>query len=150
MTLNPNQFGDPPVPEGHVRLYRGEYAPNGGLPDPNRKKMLPWLEQRIMRDRDKSINKVNGRWGTADLEVAKLHPFDDPGSAQLVKFVDVPSHVYEKIKGLGDQPSEIARWSANPTNEVIIPEEYSGKLTVSREHSPSKGLELHDNQDTYL
>lgn len=150
MTLNSQQFGDPPVPEGHTRLYRGEYAPSGAIPDPNRKKMLPWLEQRITRDRDKTINKVNGRWATADLDVAKLHPFDDSGSEQLVKFVDVPNHVYDKIKGLGDQPIEIAKWSANPNNEVIIPEEYSKGLSVSREHSPAKGLELHDNQDTYL
>jgi hypothetical protein len=148
MVVNPHQFGDLPVPEGHTRVYRGELAPGG---KPLDGKPLPkWLASRVQND--KVINRVNGRWATGSPEYAQLFPFGETGNdvVKLVKYVDVPNHVYAQIHGLADQPDDIKGQSGNPKDEVILPEEYASKLQVSRDHSTAKGLELWDNQDTYL
>jgi hypothetical protein len=166
MTLNPQQFGDPPVPEGHVRMYRGDWAPGG---DPERLKN--WLRPHEKREATKQSianmvehfskhNKkfaartsVQGRWVTPDPELAKSYPYGDAewiGSATLVNYVDVPHHVWEQSKNLADQPTDVKQLSRMVEHEAIVPKEYQTKFRPSREHSPQAGLDIIDNQDTYL
>ena len=166
MTLNPNQFGDPPVPEGHVRLYRGDWAP-GGDPEQLKTWLDPYEKREARRARiaqhiehfSKHNTKfaartsVQGRWVTPDPELAKVYPYGDAewiGSATLVNYVDVPHHVWEQTKNLADQPIEVQRLSRMSEHEAVVPPEFKDKFKTSREHSPKAGLDIIDNQDTYL
>jgi hypothetical protein len=104
-------------------------------------------------------NSVQGRWVTPHPQLAASYPLDryeldkegiETVDAPIVNYVDVPNHVYEQIEGLKDQPTDVRHLSRMAEHEAVLPEEYVGKLTPSREHSSAKGLEILDNQDTYL
>lgn len=166
MTLNRDQFGDPPAPKGHIRLYRGDWAP-GGDPD----SLKQWLQNReeykvkqdklsklvelgMQRNPDMAARaSVEGRWVTPHPDlVAKHYPQDKgiAGAATLVNYVDVPNHVWESIKGLKDQPDSVRALSGMPEYEAVLPEEYKPQMRVSRKLSSKEGLDIIDNPNTYL
>lgn len=147
------------MPEGHTRLYRGDWAPGDNpivlgsfLSSPEQREAL--ASRMTLRNKNPRMvarNSVEGRWVTPDPKLAASYPIDKTDDdATLVNFVDVPNHVWEGIKGLQDQPTEVRHLSRMAEDEAIVPEEYKGKFTPSREHSSAKGLEILDNQDTYL
>lgn len=168
MTINPIQFGDVPVPEGHTRLYRGDWAPGGNPDDLDKWKltheerekhtarMARLVQSGLRRNADFAARaKVEGRWVTPNPELAKGYPYPEvstfPNSAvNIVNFVDVPNHVWESIQGLKDQPEDVRRLSRMAEDEAILPEEYKSRLTLSRQFSPQEGLDRVDNQNTYL
>ena len=166
MTVNPIQFGDVPVPEGHTRLCRGDWAPGndpGHLQDMamGHEERLEEMKKRAARHntfvkRNKEYaarSAVEGRWVTSDPKLAQSYPVEkdsEPQSATVVNFVDVPNHVWEQIQGLKDQPDEVRYFSKMVEHEAVIPEEYLPRMTLSRQFSPQEGLDVVDNQNTYL
>lgn len=166
MTVNPIQFGDVPVPEGHTRLYRGDWAPGndpGHLQDMamGHEERLEEIKKRTVRhNRFLKLSKeyaarsaIEGRWVTPDPKLAQSYPVEkdsEPHLATVVNFVDVPNHVWEQIQGLKDQPDEVKYFSKMKEHEAVIPEEYLPRMTLSRQFSTQEGLDVVDNQNTYL
>jgi hypothetical protein len=114
----------PPVPKGYVRFYRGDYAEGGRVAGPSTNpEWLASQPEMITRGR------IQGRFVTEDLEYAKKYPMNmDPDEVGVVRYVDVPSDVAKRIRGLRDQADDVRALSKSPDAEAILPDEYVGQL----------------------
>ena len=117
--FDPNEMPDktgtlPPVPEGMIRLYRGESAKVGDVPD--------WVMQGLKENG--SLN-AQGRWWSQDLEIANWYK-NDAGENGRVVWQDVPADVVAKaqVSTLDDM---VKKFSLDPANEFFLPAEYVGK-----------------------
>jgi hypothetical protein len=85
-------------------------------------------------------NKVQGRWVTDNLDLARTYPTNlSPEEKAIIRYVDVPEAVAQRIRGLADQPEDIRALSADIKNEAILPQEYMSKL---RDFSESPSIDV--------
>lgn len=101
------------VPKGMVRVYRGETAKKGDVPE--------WVKQRLI---ESGSADAQGRWWTTDLEIAKWYATDAPEGR--VVFQDVPAEVVEAAR-VTKAPATVKKFSADPENELFLPPEFVGK-----------------------
>ncbi len=114
----------PAIPEGMVRLYRGEVSPafKGNVPD--------WVQQGL---KESGALEARGRWYTNNVENVKWY-LNEAGDHGRVLYVDVPAETAQQAHLL-NQPPEIQRFSLDPTTEYFLPREMA-----------SSGLELTPRQ----
>lgn len=98
-----------------VRLYRGQAAKGSGAGVPD------WVKD---EPKFKATQQATGRWWTEDPSIAQWY-VNEAGESGHLTYLDVPAEVANASR-LSKHP-EAARFSADPENEVFLPEEYAGK-----------------------
>jgi hypothetical protein len=139
--------GLPAVPEGHVRLFRGEAldaAVAAGAEAARASKGLSWIDQQPEMITRK---EVRGRWFTDDRALAETYPSNrDPGELNRLVYVDVPKAEYDKMIGLQDQPAEVRKLSLSPEREIVLPKAYTSKVrSVTRDEGKRLALPLNQS-----
>jgi hypothetical protein len=115
---------DPPTPEGHVRLYRGETdLPNEGTPMPD------WVAE---NPEFKAMLEATGRWFVRDRETAEYYNREFGDNSGRVSYVDVPVADVENYLS-ANQP-DARRFSAagRETEESFVSKELAAKRLPSR------------------
>ena len=123
----------PPVPEGHVRLWRGQ-PPEGRRGAGAAPRDLPGAQR----------EELSGRWFTPDRTTSRGYMADVGGHELRGKgrqfYVDIPQDEYDRIAGLADQTEAVRRaagWRPSQealggkvkgSDEVIIPDQYLSQV----------------------
>lgn len=121
----------PPVPEGHVRLYRGQAVAHEPMYKDRGEFVYPAQD---------SGSEFKGRWFTPDKKMAEHY-----GQEGEAYYVDVPK---SKLDEINQHPLKV---SEGAKTEVILPKEYAAKAVRyrrgptsgaqrSQELAPKKGL----------
>jgi hypothetical protein len=129
-TVSPNTE-EPPIPEGHVRLYRGQQVPGSG-------KGLPeWVKNDPKR---KAAAEAEGRWFTNNKAEAQ-HYADEAGDKGEVTYVDVPKEIADRYQAANDPEASKQVHSTKrdkPNDEHFLPPEYKSKAKPVATAPPPK------------
>lgn len=120
----------PPVPDGHVRLYRGESAPT-------QRKVIPeWIRQ---NKQALGIYDAEGRWFTNNLDNAVWYKND--ADVGRIVYVDVPEEI-AKANKLNKQSKDVQKFSRDLETEFFLPREWANKKVVTdlQKNTPSGWL----------
>jgi hypothetical protein len=93
--------GEPPVPEGMTRLYRGTGSSIKGV----------------------GPESMRGRWFFSDREAAEVWAAPSKGK---VTYVDVPTSQIEQFR-VKNQAESVSSWSLDPDNEFFVPRDVADR-----------------------
>lgn len=109
---------EPPVPEGHTRLYRGETTKEGGANLPE------WLKDRVKTDpKLKASLEANGRWFSASRKEAEYYNSSFGHKDGRISYVDVPTKDVEKYNARNNEETSQHASHGRENPEYFLPKD---------------------------